>query len=101
MRILVPALVAISMAGCATLPTLPSAITNQVQAATVAACGFLPTISTVASILASFTGTSSVVSSIEQAAAGICAGVTAKGGRLGARRAASFNGVRIEGHFVR
>jgi hypothetical protein len=66
-----------------------------VQAAAVAACGFLPTASTVANILSNNSGT---VQSAEQIASLICGAVTPKAGKL--RGLPMVNGVVIHGRFV-
>jgi hypothetical protein len=67
-----------------------------VQAAAVAACGFLPTAATVANIIAAGNPAVATVSTIAQA---ICSAVTAKGGRLGGA-APNVNGVPVHGRFV-
>jgi|SRR5665213_476471 len=68
-----------------------------VQAAAVAACGFLPTASTVANIIAAGNPAVATVSTI---AAAICSAVVgAKGRRLGGA-VPNVNGVPVHGRFV-
>ena len=68
-----------------------------VQAAAVAACGFLPTASTVANIIAAGNPAVATVSTI---AGAICAAVTSKGARLGGV-SPNVNGVTVHGRFVK
>lgn len=84
------------LAACSTTGTLTAPTAASIQAAAVAACGFLPTASTVANLLT----TNANVQSAEAVAAMICNAVVAKGGRLGGA-APSVNGVAIHGQFVR
>lgn len=103
----VSAALALSLAGCATTVTenLPPAQQpiniQQVQQLATTVCGFLPTVATVASILATFTGGGTIVSTAEGVASAICAAVVP---RRGARRGAApprVNGVTVRGRFVR
>lgn len=97
---------AFALGGCATngagpsAPSLDPAVIAQVQQTASTVCGFLPTVETVAQIIASFTSAGPVVGVVSQAANGICAAVTAKGVRLG-QKAPKYRGVAIRGQFVR
>lgn len=108
---------AVSLAGCGTTglitpgPTSTpissgNATVDAVVAATVKACGFLPTVQTAASVLSTFVPGASVGVGIANAVAkAICDAVApAKAsGRRSMRAGASpvVNGVPIEGRFVR
>lgn len=92
----------LALAGCAgglTNPFTGAPVTAaQVQAAAVAACGFLPTATTVAGLLT----TSAAVQSASQIAGLICSAitpVTQGGARLGGALP-TVNGVVIHGKFV-
>lgn len=88
------------LAGCATSGSGGSSISvSTVQNAAVTACGFLPTVSTVANLIAS---NNALVSSAESIASAICAAVAPakQSGKFGAARA-SVNGVAVRGKFVR
>lgn len=97
-----------ALSGCAgTLPGIdPSIQTNidntiaQVQSITTSACKFLPTAQTVANIIATFTGSQSVVATASAIANSICNAVTAKSVRRGATRP-MVRGVVLRGQFVR
>ena len=90
-------LFSLALSGCATLPQVTTTI-GAVQQAAVIACGFLPTVSTVAGILS---GGNAAVLTAEAIATAICSAVhPAQSGRLGARRM-TVNGVPIRGRFVR
>lgn len=69
---------------------------QQVQAAAVAACAFLPTATTVASLIASNNPTLNTASAI---AAAICAAVTAKSAPLGGSGPV-VAGVPVKGQFT-
>jgi len=71
----------------------------QVQSIANTTCGFLPTVATVAKIIASFAGASDVVDVVSQAATAICGAVTKPGLRRGAVPVA--RGVAIRGQFTR
>ena len=91
--------VALSLAGCGT--TSPISIgpltPASVPTAAVAACGFLPTLATVANIIAANNSTLSTATAVASA---ICAAVVgAKGGRLGGATP-NVNGVQVHGRFV-
>lgn len=94
---------ALGVAGCG----LTNPFTNQpinttdVQNAAVAACGFLPTASTVAGIIAAASGGAgtAIITTVDSVAAAICAAVVpAKAGRL--RGAPMVNGVVVHGKWV-
>lgn len=103
---------ALGLSGCAgTLAQITAAIPStevvnteiqQVQAIASQVCGFIPTVSTVANIIATLTGTSAAVSSVTAIANSICSAVTAPiaRGKRGAVRP-SVRGVPIHGNFVR
>lgn len=107
----------LSLGACATNPSTgkptidPTQITdieNQVQKGAAAVCGFVPTLGTVASIIATFTGTSPIVGIVNQVVTSICnAVVPAKASlrrgahRFGATNAPTVNGVPIQGYFIR
>lgn len=84
-----------------TVPTLLSTdTTEQIQSTANKICGFIPAASTVASIIATFTGGGALVDIVGQAARGICSAVTAKGVRRGGP-APRYRGVAIHGNFSR
>ncbi|MDE2106685.1 MAG: hypothetical protein KGL39_56235 [Patescibacteria group bacterium] len=94
----------VGLAGCG----LTNPFTNQpistadVQNAAVAACGFLPTASTVAQIISVASGGAGagIVDTVEGVASAICAAVVpAKAGRL--RGAPMVAGVTVHGKWVR
>jgi hypothetical protein len=99
---LLPLVGALALGACTTadLPTLTAPTPTQVQAAAVLACGFVPTVTTVTSILT----TNSTVQSAEAIAALICKAVAGgkyvAGMKLGGALP-SVNGVVINGSFVR
>lgn len=78
---------AIALGACTTtgvtIPgaTDPQIIAIQQQAANL--CGWLPTVTTVANILATFANANGVVNVASTAAAGICSAITAKGFKKG------------------
>lgn len=93
--------IGLGVSGCATTgggATADPTIVAQVQADAKAICGFLPTATTVANVITTFTGGGAVVNVVSQVAAGICAAVTNKGARRGGAR---YRGVKIKGRFVR
>lgn len=96
---------AIAIGGCANtgggggIPSIDPATIAQVQNTATQICGFLPTASTVASIIATFFGGGAVVGNIAQSAQAICDAVTKKGFRRGAT--IRVNGVIVRGSFVR
>ena len=97
---ILPVLGTLLVGGCGiTNPLTGTPITAaDVQAAAVAACGFLPTASTVANIIAAGNPSVNTVTTIAQA---ICSAVVgAKGGRLGGA-APNVNGVAVHGRFVK
>jgi hypothetical protein len=89
-----------STGGTTTSPT-GDATTNAIIASTVKACGFLPTVSTVTGIIASFVpGGAPINSLVTSIAQSICGAVAPKAGmRRGAARP-EVNGVVVEGRFV-
>lgn len=78
-------------------------IIAKVQDATKKACGFVPVASTVAAILDTVGGTGGTATMVATAAKGICAAVTAPNVLTlhNDGRKPTFNGVVIEGEFVR
>jgi hypothetical protein len=104
--ILVAAL-GLALSGCVTSGTgvnvgTVTSIIAQVQAATTAACGYLPAASSVANILATFvSGGALVVGGAEAAANAICSALSAKAGRFGGSRVVRVRGVILHGRFVR
>ena len=108
-KLLIASLLSLSLAGCATqgnggggggVPSIDPATVQQIKDTAATICGFVPTATTVASIIATFTGGGAVVDMVGQAAQGICAAVTAKGVRRGGPPP-KYRGVRIQGKFVR
>ena len=117
------ALATTSLVGCATSPTtglptidptLLATIETQVQQDAAAVCGFIPTIGTIASIVASLIpGGSAVVTIASDVAGQICTAVTpvqaplaALGKRTVSRKTLgaalpSVNGVPIQGYFIK
>lgn len=96
---------AIALAGCATpgggpvtVPAIDPATITKIQDTAKQVCGFVPTINTVASIIATFTGGGAIVDMVGRAATGICTAVTAKGAKRGGAR---YRGVVIKGDFAR
>lgn len=65
------------------IPTLSSSQITQIQSGVATACSFVPTVQTVAAIIATFAGASAVVDVAGSAIRGICAAITAKGARRG------------------
>ena len=95
-----PLIAAFMLSGCATPGTTNTDIIKAVREAAVAACGFLPTISTVAEIIASGNPIVATASGIANA---ICAAVTALP-PLATRKGSApptVAGVVIHGRFVR
>lgn len=93
---LLPLLLLFMLAGCQTVGLPPVGGTKDVQAAIVRACGFLPTIQTVAALLGKNLSIPEIVSKV-------CAAVTTRpmAEGPGKRRAAKVAGVTIKGKFVR
>ena len=94
-----------SPGGATTPPTTTGdATTDKIIGATVKACGFLPTVSTVTGIIASFVpGGAPVNELVTSIARSICGAVAPA--KMGARRGAAsptgvVRGVQVEGHFV-
>lgn len=105
-KLVIAALLSVSLAGCATTggidPTKANALIAQVQAITQQACGYLPTASSVANIAASFiSGGTLIAGGVEALAGQICAAVTAKKGRFGSHSVIRVHGVPLHGRFVR
>jgi hypothetical protein len=118
-------LTASSLGGCATSPTtgLPvidptvlASVEAQVQQDVAAACAFVPTLASVAGVIASFVSAGAVINLVDQATTSICSAilaaptapvtpaVTATGRRTGPRRLAApviVNGVQIHGYFLK
>jgi hypothetical protein len=100
---------AIAAAAAATLAACSSVITpgtsqiDQVRQYAVTACGFLPTVETVANIIGTFSGGAApAITSVSQVADAICSAVLSTGGTKRSRAAAPrVNGVVVQGTFVR
>lgn len=105
-----------SLAGCATDPVTGtttidvakvSSIEADVQKNAAIICGFVPTIGTVASVIASFAGAGGIATIATQAANAICSAVVpakmAGHRRLAMRRGTApvVNGVPVEGYFIK
>ena len=90
-----PVAAALVLGGCATTAT--SAAIIQIQNYAVLACGFLPTVTTVANIIANGNPILQTATDIANA---ICAAVTPKAARRGAVLP-TVNGVVVHGRFVR
>jgi hypothetical protein len=94
---------AVGLAGCTPSSVGNSAEISQIQQAAVAACAFLPTVTTVADILAK---NSSAVATAEQVAAAICAAVvpapkTSSKFKLTLIEPINLSGITIDGKFVK
>lgn len=98
-KILAVTILAFALTGCATTKEQVQSTVEKVQHAAEAVCGFLPTIDTVAAIIAANNPAYQTVSAI---ANGICAAVTAPALRqLGPRRAPPVvAGVVVHGRFT-
>lgn len=110
---------ALTLGGCATNPTtgLPTidptqltTIETQVQQDAAQVCGFVPTIGTIAAIIASFVpGAAAVTTIATQVANQICAAVTPVKASLTSKTLTrrtfgvlpSVNGVPIQGYFIK
>jgi hypothetical protein len=113
-----------SLGGCATNPATgqtgidPVALANlevQIQQYTKAVCSFVPTLGTVAGVVATYVGQGAVVDIVAQVANSICQAVTAvpaaapaatviRGQRMMVRKllvTPTVNGVPIQGYFVK
>jgi len=103
---------ALAVGGCSSIPGMPGgtttpvdaqALIKQIQGYAVSACSFLPTASTVASIIGTLAGVGPQVSTASDVAAQICAAVTAAptvGRKRGASAAPTVRGVVIHGRFI-
>ncbi len=118
---LAAALVSVSLGGCATNPVTGATTIDVAKVTTIEAdvqknaaiiCGFVPTIGTVTSIIASLVGGGGIATLATQAANAICSAVTPakammvrrSGNRMVMRRGAAppaVNGVPIEGYFIK
>jgi len=95
------ALGAFPLAACQTTSSSDSGTITAIQQAAVAACSFLPTVETVAGILAAGSGTVATAAAIAEA---ICAAVTPstnKSARLKLESTPTVDGVPIVGVFVK
>ena len=96
------ALVAASLAGCATNREEIDAKIKEVQDATKLACSFVPTVDTVAQIITAFTGGAEAVGLVGAAARGICNAVTTAPLADGpGDRIPRYRGVVINGHYIK
>lgn len=106
-KFIIIAALGLALSGCVTSGTGVSvgsvtSVIAQVQAATTAACGFLPAASSVANILATFvSGGALVVGGAEAAANAICSALSAKAGRFGSHGTVRVRGVVLRGRYVR
>lgn len=106
---------ALSLGACATDPTTGMPTINQQELANVEAqvqqtaanvCSFVPTVASVAGIIASFVAAGAVVNLVDQAAQQICNAIsqapttTTKSGKKMLAATASVNGVAIQGYFI-
>jgi hypothetical protein len=96
----------VALGGCATSPsgqpTIDPSIQTQIQNGTAAACGFVPTITTVASILASFVGGGPIVGVVGSTIKAICDAVAPPKASLKRKFGKPMvNGVPVEGYFIR
>ena len=101
---------ALGVSACATTGTgIDPAFIAQVQQLTQQVCSFVPTVSTVASIVAALFGAGPAVGAVTEVAQSICSAVTTKSGRYGLSHGShkavfhAPNGtlVPVEGYFVR
>lgn len=96
---------AATLGGCAAgldgKPTVDSNVQAQVQQAAASICGFVPTISTVASIVATFTTAGPVVDLVSQVATAICDVVAPKKNMMRRAVRPAVNGVLVQGYFIR
>lgn len=98
-RFLTIAALSLSLAGCN--PDQIDKSYEKVQAAAVKVCGFVPTISTVAGVLAALTGTTPAADVVKLAADKICAAVTKPSIQaLESGYTPNVDGVPVEGYFV-
>lgn len=87
---------AIALGGCTSTGGINTAQIAAIQNAAKAACGYLPTVETVANILASNNAILAPAASIAQT---ICNAVTALGARRGGAQPTAY-GIVIHGQFV-
>lgn len=109
--LIVPALLAgITLGGCATTGGAGaggvSETISQIQSVAQQVCGFVPTATTVARVITTFTGGGGAVDMVSQIASGICAAVASAPksmvrGKKRLARAPVYRGVRIQGSFSR
>lgn len=103
-KILLASAIALSLSGCATTGGNPpdmNAIIAQIQQTTAQICSFVPTVETVAAIIAAGSGggATPAVVGVASIANAICAAVTKP---AAARRGVpTVNGVPVNGSFVR
>lgn len=105
-KLILAAAIGLTLAGCETTMTAEKIATAiaQIRAATVAACGFLPTVDTVANIVAA---DNSSVQRASQVANAICQAVSPLNAAAADRRIAqtvtkpTVNGVVIKGKWVK
>lgn len=97
------ALASVMLAGCTTtgnvIPGTADPRVEQVRQQAVNLCGWLPTATTVANILATFAGANDVVNVASTAASGICNAITAKG--LKRSGSVKYRGVTVTATRVR
>lgn len=92
--------VALMAGGCASTGSSSSSGTiDQVRAITQEVCGFLPTVTTVAQVIAAFAGGAAVVGTASEIGQAICNAVTKTSAARGQRPKVA--GVVIKGQFVR
>ena len=102
MRKVLPLVFALALGACSTTGEQIDAQIKQVQDQTRVICAYVPTVATVAKIIATLVGGVGTVDLIGTAANGICSAVTNQPLAEGpGKRQAVYNGVVIHGTFVK
>ena len=100
---------ALALGGCAQLSGAfdsvfgqgaSAALVAKVQAGTTALCSFAPTAQSVADILATYAGLTTLDNAVDGAIQGICSAVVTKSGARRKLGAAVFRGVTIHGKYL-
>jgi hypothetical protein len=104
-RTVIALAVAASLGGCAAgtggRPTIDPNVQAQIQQTAASICGFVPTISTVAGIVATFTGSGALIDLVGQVATSICDAVAPKKSMMRRAVRPAVNGVLVQGYFLR
>jgi len=105
-RLLLVPVLALTLAGCGTTGSGPSAdeikaTVEKVRSITAQVCKFVPTVTTVSRIIATFTGAGALVDIAGQTAAEICAAVTTAPLADGGTRRVVVRGVVVKGTKLR